>query len=499
LRFQKLLFIPILPLRIQSIYTKGENAVEKGLIVSNEIDSDIQIVANYLKVLKNDEIEKIDLYFERISPSDFLKNKSTKFAKCLPQNECEELVFDEIQQYISEPNYYEITSFINYLGKQFKYLNFYSGLSYNSLHNDNQPYRFKTFILKSIIKGAIYFIESSHLKFIKDQEMINEMIPVIKESNLGIENLIKNEEKEISSYNLNFPLLFFNDEVGNLFSIISNTKYKSKEYEDFYKFDNYNEHRNYNKLKHYNKFTNYKKIDLTNPNKLRQIDYLDILKSILNLKSPLKTDFIFMADYFVKMIYIIARLNANIPIVILEDIKMDKFSTIMKLIEMIDSGNNNTKILDIDSNTSEKDIIKFIEGQIIPISLNMILKENKEKIKGTLSLDKHKKIFAILKGINNCKSMGIISELICNNTLQGTLLPSNITFICICNSYVPKEERLMQIAKKMGLKEEEMEKLKSLEYKNLYPLPSSLLNFVINFGELSIQDKERYISKIIGH
>ena len=83
------------------------------LIVTNEIDSNIQIVANYLKALKNDEIDKIDLYFEKVSPLDFLNLKTTKIVKSLPQNECEELIFNEIQEYIFEPNYYEIESFIN--------------------------------------------------------------------------------------------------------------------------------------------------------------------------------------------------------------------------------------------------------------------------------------------------------------------------------------------------------------------------------------------------
>ena len=55
------------------------------LIVTNEIDSKIQIVANYLKALINDEIDEKDLYFDKVSPTDFLRNKTVKFAKSLPR------------------------------------------------------------------------------------------------------------------------------------------------------------------------------------------------------------------------------------------------------------------------------------------------------------------------------------------------------------------------------------------------------------------------------
>lgn len=160
------------------------------LIVTNEIDSNIQIVANYLKALKNDEIDKIDLYFEKVSPLDFLNLKTTKIVKSLPQNECEELIFNEIQEYIFEPNYYEIESFINYLANQFKKLcsNFYLCTD-NLMYLIDKSSKIKTFIVKTIIKEAIFIIEGSHAKFLKEQIMINEMINKRKDFNLGIENL----------------------------------------------------------------------------------------------------------------------------------------------------------------------------------------------------------------------------------------------------------------------------------------------------------------------
>ena len=105
----------------------------------------------------------------------------------------------------------------------------------------NKSFKIKTFIVKTIIKVAIYLIEGSHTKFLKDQIMINEMMNNIKDINLGIENLILNEEKVISFYQLkNFPLFFFNQGSDNQsFSIISNLKKSDKEYEIFHKHYKY--------------------------------------------------------------------------------------------------------------------------------------------------------------------------------------------------------------------------------------------------------------------
>ena len=87
----------------------------------------------------------------------------------------------------------------------------------------NKSSKIKTFIVKAIIKEAIFIIEGSHSKFLKNQIMINEMINNIKEYNLGIENLIKNKEKDISFDKLNYPLFFFSQGIeSQSYSIISN-------------------------------------------------------------------------------------------------------------------------------------------------------------------------------------------------------------------------------------------------------------------------------------
>ena len=78
------------------------------LIVQNELDSNVQIVSNYLKALKEDKINKFDLIFPNITPKDFdgrfyffKKNKLSKKEKkyisikaiLLSQMECQKFNF----------------------------------------------------------------------------------------------------------------------------------------------------------------------------------------------------------------------------------------------------------------------------------------------------------------------------------------------------------------------------------------------------------------------
>ena len=46
-----------------------------------------------------------------------------------------------------------------------------------------------------------------------------------------------------------------------------------------------------------------------------------------------------------------------------------------------------------------------------------------------------KKLWVFLDEINTCKSMGLISELMCKHTYHGKPLPKNIVFIAACNPY----------------------------------------------------------------
>ena len=131
------------------------------LIVENDLNSNAQIVANYLKALKNNIIDKNDLYFEKISPEVFSNYKTKSDATILSQEECQKLIFDEIKNTIKVPNYYQITNFINILAEEFSKFskNFYFEM--NTLVYIKKKIPFRKIIIESLIKATNHFCEGA--------------------------------------------------------------------------------------------------------------------------------------------------------------------------------------------------------------------------------------------------------------------------------------------------------------------------------------------------
>jgi hypothetical protein len=110
-------------------------------------------------------------------------------------------------------------------------------------------------------------------------------------------------------------------------------------------------------------------------------------------------------------------------------------------------------MLNIHAGTNDNDIIDFINTKVIPDALKLE-KENKkerEKRKKNQQLFEEDKIWVFLDEINTCKSMGLISELMCKHTCQGKPLPSDIVFIAACNPYRKRENKGPKEIKQVGL------------------------------------------------
>ena len=83
---------------------------------------------------------------------------------------------------------------------------------------------------------------------------------------------------------------------------------------------------------------------------------------------------------------------------------------------------------------------------------------------------KKKKIWVFFDEINTCKSMGLISELMCKHTYQGNPIPQNIVFIAACNPYRHREKKDIsdeKIGLNINLAHKELNYLNEKEKKNV--------------------------------
>jgi len=226
---------PILTLFPYKIYTIKKL---EPLIVPKKIDSNIQIVANYLKCYEDKTIDTKDLFFDKITPKDFKElNKETIVeARILSQKECQRLIFQKIKEVIKEPNYYQIKIFIDILATQFKKLNQSYYLNASNLKFYGGLNTKRTFLFESFIKFTQNFTKGSFDKILKTQKSAQRAVfgqcDENKHIDSGISNMSENENFIISFNKIDPSLLFFHEGDGEQFSFITTKVKGDEEYEN---------------------------------------------------------------------------------------------------------------------------------------------------------------------------------------------------------------------------------------------------------------------------
>ena len=222
--------------------------------------------------------------------------------------------------------------------------------------------------------------------------------------------------------------------------------------------------------------------------------YLARLKNILNLKNDLKEDvgdkksllsilnigiidnYVITDDYYIKVILLIYRIKANIPVIIIGETGCRKTSLIKILSQILNNGEELVKRINIHPGITDEEII--IEMK------KMNLEAKSEKYQG-------KELWVFFDEINTCLSLSLLTEIFINKTFNGEELENNIRLIDACNPYRKRKE----LIERSGLTREEDEE-DQLVYK-VEQLPQSLLYYIFSFGSLEDNDEKKYIKCII--
>ena len=504
------------------------------LKISNEFTSNIQIVCNYLKFFKENKINDYNIYIKGLTNLDS-PNKLN--IEILEQQTCEELLNEFLGIKL---NYYQKLCFIDSIVYQLILFSNNFNIEVNQLKmigqrkNQDNLYKMRSFIINSLIQNIKHFSIDNKYNLIQYQEfnqnIQNGKYDEDKELQEAIQKL---ENKEYISYNKIKPSLVFCNLDGESLSILTNYKKGEEEYNDLTKLYS----SNINEMKDL--------IDYQNP--LNSNILFEELIKILNLNTTIENvkeilgNYVFISDNFIKIILIIMRIQTNIPIIIMGESGCGKSSLIKILSKLVKSE---MKTLNIHSEITDKDIFNFMEGKTNDNNINLVEDINEEQnnkflidemnklieeIENTTKLpeeteeefEKRKeeykkqieneinnrkeerelkkkcfnikdKIWIFLDGINTCNSMGLINEMICNHTMNGRNINKKVTFIACCNPY----ETLIEKKEIVDLINVNEQKIKNLKY-NVNPIPYSLLNFVLDFGNLTSEDEIRYIKNIV--
>ena len=232
-------------------------------------------------------------------------------------------------------------------------------------------------------------------------------------------------------------------------------------------------------------------VELNNINKGSSYEYLKALKEILNLPNEIEKDsddkksllsilkkdeYIITNDIFKKLILIIYRINANIPVILMGETGCGKTSLVKKLNQILNNGEETLEFINIHPGINEEMRCEYMKH----------INKKAKNIK--------KEIWIIFDELNTCLSYAILTEIFINRTFNGEKIEDNIRLIGSCNPY----RRKKLILADNTLIPEDLNEDDYLVYK-VKQLPQSLLNYVFSFGSLADKDEKRYIYSILSN
>ena len=230
----------------------------------------------------------------------------------------------------------------------------------NARNNNNNDLRItsvRKIMIENLIKLTLYFIKGPYTKIILNQKsVISQIFGEFNEAKINeIANkyLSNTDEDRISFEKIKPSLVFFNEDIQT-FSIITTSQKGDKEYEQL--------------LKLYNSHNTDREIPLINYRNLSHEEFLPEVQNVLNLNGLSIEDikniigsYCFTSDNFIKMILVLLRIRAGIPVIMMGETGCGKTSLIKMLSKLLNRGKMNLKIMNIHAGIEDKDIIDFIK------------------------------------------------------------------------------------------------------------------------------------------
>ena len=215
--------------------------------------------------------------------------------------------------------------------------------------------------------------------------------------------------------------------------------------------------------------------------------FLNNLKKVMSLDESIEEiekmigSYKITEDNYKKMILILFRIFANIPVILMGETGCGKTELIKQLMKMLNKDkekkNNNFIIKNMHSGVKESEISEVIE-----------------KAEEILEKSKNDMVCLFFDEINTTSLLSKMKEIFVSHSLNGKKIDERIRFIGACNPFRQNEVN----EKDEGLR---FEKTNVNEVEMTYmvnPLPNSMLNYIFYFKSLDDEDVKKYIESIIG-
>ena len=424
---------------ITKFYTNNENIlyIPKDITIYIEIPNCFDDYLSKFSILKI--FPQDTLTVENMPRFNYPQEIIMIFDKMLDIKSNEEIQ-KFVQKYINIPvfSYHQINIFIKIFIAQFGQLN--KKISFFNNGKDVTEQRLKEFAMCSkyfTYGGFSQLLTGLDNSASKTKNYIDKL------------SIVYNKDLNID---LSVPLIFVNKEKEKIETLY--IPHDSKIYQD---------------SKDYLKCMKYV---LNIPNEVEQDK--DNLKSLLSIIEEKNNNYVITNDNFKKMILLLYRIKANVPVIIMGETGCGKTALVTKLNQLVNNGKTTVEIINIHPGITDKKLCE-------------IMKEKNEIAEKKIN----EELWIFFDELNTCLSMSLLTEIFINRTYNGNKLNDNIRLIGACNPYRRRAKNKEKCGLSMSDDNEE-----ELVY-IVEPLPQSLLYYVYCFGSLGDIDEKKYIHSII--
>ena len=213
--------------------------------------------------------------------------------------------------------------------------------------------------------------------------------------------------------------------------------------------------------------------------------FLTNLKKVMSLDESIEDIQKILGAYkiteenYKKMILILFRIFANIPVILMGETGCGKTELIKQLMKLLNKDKKNRK-----SNL----ILKNMHSGVKESEIKEIIEKAEENLKNS----KNNIVCIFFDEINTASILSKMKEIFVNHSLNGIKIDERIRFIGACNPF-----RMVKCnVKDEGLKLETNNNEQEMAYL-VNPLPNSMSNYIFYFKSLEKYDVEKYIESII--
>ncbi|XP_048242688.1 uncharacterized protein LOC124148338 [Haliotis rufescens] len=424
-----------------------------NLRVSQEVGSAVQVVCHYLQKMKDSAVDSTDMYFS-----------GENIEEPLPEDWCRNLLREHFST-IGDLSFSVLNILVNVLADQLKKMSCSLFLRTSSLYSMVGDNTVKSSLLETLISSSTEFATRSVGPCRQEQKQTvvwskrEGGVPSGSSDMATATTMADRVQGMIQWEDSNHLIIAFHSQNIQTFSAL---------YRDLKRIPDHVK----------TLFETQMNKDLPDFSVLTDSELKDKLKHIAGSTdeplSQVPESYAMTPDNLLKMILIVMRIKAHIPVIIMGETGCGKTSLLRYLASVCGI------------HFIAKNMHAGIEEEDVTECVLDAMKLCKEK------LEKH--VWLFFDEINTCDHLGILNELLCHHKFKGQKLPPNLSIMAACNPYkIRKECNILTAGLVTKVKSDDQSKL----VYRVHPLPERMVDYVWDYGSLTESDEKAYISSMV--